>query len=97
MILGALYSDILDDFEGVQSVYVLSIEFELYCSLSSIIRYSIYKDDNDVLAKSRNVYTRIGLALLRDESGDVYRRVGLARWLLDEVFKGITPVELRSV
>jgi hypothetical protein len=86
--VGALYPDFPEDLTGLNSVYVLGIEFELY---TGFIRCPIKLD-----WKSR-AFSRIGLVLLRDESENAYRRVGLGRWLLPKVFEATTPVELRIV
>jgi hypothetical protein len=40
---------------------------------------------------------RMGLALFQVGSGEVYRRAGLVRWMLREVFDGTQPVEVRII
>ena len=83
--MGALYPDFPEDLKGLNSVYVLSIELELY---SSFLYCPIQFDKED------RTFSRIGLALLSDKSEDAYRRVGLARWMPEKVFEATTPVEL---
>ena len=86
--VGALYPDFPEDLKELNTVYVLSIELELY---RGFIPCPIQLD------RESRALSRIGLALLRDESEHAYRRVGLACWLLEKVFEATTPVELSIV
>ncbi|KAF2844606.1 HET-domain-containing protein [Plenodomus tracheiphilus IPT5] len=96
--VGAFYPDIVDDFRFVRSVYVLSIRSEpFYSSVqmpSSLYGKDVYSSE---LASWNDHNLRMGLALLQARSGDVYRRVGLVRWLSKEVFDGTLAVQLRIV
>ncbi|PMD26414.1 HET-domain-containing protein [Hyaloscypha hepaticicola] len=86
--MGVFFPDCPEDLTGLDVVYVLSIDFDLYTGL---IPCPIELD-----WESRT-FCSIGLALLRDEPADTYRRVGLARWLLKKAYEATTPVELDIV
>ncbi|KAF2188595.1 HET-domain-containing protein [Zopfia rhizophila CBS 207.26] len=96
--VGAFYPDIVDDFRFVRSVYVLSIRSEPFYS-SIQMPSCLYggKVSFSEPASWNDYDLRMGLALLRARSGEVYRRVGLVRWLIKEVFDGTQPVQLRIV
>ncbi|KAF2846576.1 HET-domain-containing protein [Plenodomus tracheiphilus IPT5] len=96
--VGAFYPDIVYNFRFVRSVYVLSIRSEPF--YSSVQMPSFLYGKNDYLSEpaSWNDHNlRMGLALLQARSGDVYRRVGLVRWLTKEVFDGTPAVQLSIV
>ena len=96
--VGAFYPDIVNDIRDVQSIVVLSIRSEPYHSAVEIFsvlygaRFS-YSEPADWT----NLDLRMGLALLPARAGEVYRRVGLVRWMLKDVFDGTQPVELRII
>ncbi|EMD93600.1 hypothetical protein COCC4DRAFT_191399 [Bipolaris maydis ATCC 48331] len=96
--VGTFYPDIVDDFRFMRSVYVLSIRSEPYHSFVDI-PYSLFGEnchlDDPVSWNEQNL--RMGLALLRAGPGEIYRRVGLVRWLKEEVFDGTLAVELSVV
>ncbi|USP74157.1 hypothetical protein yc1106_01431 [Curvularia clavata] len=96
--MGAIYPDIVDDFRFVRSVYVLSIRSEPFHS-SVPMPFSLYgKNDYSDKPESWNDLNLVmGLALLRASSGEIYRRVGLVRWLKKEVFDGTLPVQLSVI
>jgi hypothetical protein len=96
--VGAFYPDIVDDFRFVRSVYVLSIRSEPYYSFVQMPSSLYGRDDYLSEPASWNDHNlRMGLALLRTRSGEMYRRVGLVRWLTKEVFDGTPAVQLRIV
>lgn len=96
--LGVLYPDIMIDLQGVRSLFVLSVRSESYNSSTrfpprlheQLFDYSKPADWNDL-------DLRMGLALLPARAGEVFRRVGLVRWMLKDVFDGIDPTLLRLV
>ncbi|KAF2676490.1 HET-domain-containing protein [Lentithecium fluviatile CBS 122367] len=96
--VGALYPDIIDDIRFVRSVFVLSIRSEPFCSFVEI-PYSLYggRVSLSEAADWNDHDMRMGLALLQERPGNVYRRIGLVRWVVKEVFGGTQPVELRLV
>jgi hypothetical protein len=96
--VGAFYPDIVDDFRFVRSVCVLSIRSEPYYSSTQMPSCLYGRDDYLSEPASWSDHDmRMGLALLRARSGEVYRRVGLVRWLRKEVFDGTQCVQLRIV
>jgi hypothetical protein len=100
-ISGAIYPDILDDLKAVRRVVVLSIRSEPYFSSGSMPSHlhELYKGGmpQSDQASWGDLDLRMGLALLRVRSGEVYRRVGLVRWLRKEVFDGTQSMELTIV
>ena len=90
--VGGFYPDIVEDFQLVRSVFVLRVRSEPVRS-SIEIPYSLY--GGKVSSRDHDLW--MGLVLLRAGVGEVYRRVGLARWLLNQVFEGTQPVLLRMV
>ena len=96
--VGAFYPDIVDDFRFVRSVFVLSIRSEPYYSSVQMCS-DLYgaRVLNSEPADWGKLDLRMGLALLPARSGGVYRRVGLARWLLKDAFSDTLPVELGIV
>ena len=96
--VGSLYPDIVDDFRLLRSVYVLSIRLEPYTG-NTALPHNLYAETDGLIPPEEwiNFDLRMGLALLRARAGEVYRRVGLVRWLKGYIFDGTQPVQLRIV
>lgn len=96
--VGAFYPDIVNDFRFVRSVYVLSIRSESYYP-SVQMPFLVYGKKGPLYETEswNDDSLRMGLALLRAGSGEIYRRVGLVRWLTKDVFDGTLAVELSIV
>ncbi|EUC36784.1 hypothetical protein COCCADRAFT_33950 [Bipolaris zeicola 26-R-13] len=96
--IGAFYPDIVDDFRFVRSVYVLSIRSEPYYSSVPMPYHPYGKPVSPYSQESwKDLNLRMGLALLRAGSGEIYRRVGLVRWLKKEVFDDTPVVDLSII